>query len=348
MDDLLSIHPDDWAKFQSNDYNLFLGFFEKRVELIKEMCDIEANYDVNRSPINECKNCSKYRYEHDNRKGKKYCKSKAPAKRKKYEKVKGRTYWSDEHNYSKKSNFPYRNIITRKPGKKEFNFNEKRRHDDLNFAVVVDGSEIRDTKFSDLWWPLLTSKDDELVTRLAVVIYRMGRMLDHNKDANGGWRLDLPKKLKNYFNDAGPIIVRDKKKKIEIEIADYLSLIDCLLLDEDLFYFRQTEHWKDIQDEIKITGNYSPFNTGRTYTNITGRISCSLGFIEMINVREKLLKTTSLESASEYLLDYSDRMMRGQGIARFAESTGRKNKAYSNDYVRVLGDFMSSKARKVY
>ena len=89
----------------------------------------------------------------------------------------------------------------------------------------------------------------------------MGYMLDYKKNSRGLWRLSLPDEVIKYFSGFKIKIKSKVEKEIDVGVVDYLNYIDCLFMDEELFYFRQTKKWfKLAKDKGMTSAKYSPWS----------------------------------------------------------------------------------------
>ena len=293
--DSLLINEDELSSFQ-NVSSVPDDFWDRRMGYIKELCDWVGPPVEKFSPGNE--------------------------------------YWNNE-GFDVKKNYPYSNIISRKPGKKAVpNIDGKViRPGDINFALMVGNKEKRDFEFRHLWIPLVANTNKKLVKNIVIVIYRMGYMLDYKKNSKGLWRLSLPDEVIKYFSGFKIKIKSKGEKKVEfidVGVVDYLNYVDCLFMDEELFYFRQTKKWFELaKDKGMTSAKYSPlnWNEGNKTTWFTkwkiGRITCSRAFCEMFNAREKLGEGTTLEQKAEYLFDYNQAMRNEKGMEKkLKERTG--------------------------
>jgi len=275
--DSLLINEEELRSFQ-NVSSVSNGFWDRRMGYIKELCDWVGPPVEKFSPGNE--------------------------------------YWNNQ-GFDVKKNYPYSNIISRKPGKKAVpNKNGKViRPGDINFALMVGNEERRDFEFSHLWIPLVADTNKKLVKNIVIVIYRMGYMLDYKKNSRGLWRLSLPDEVIKYFSGFKIKIKSKVEKEIDVGVVDYLNYIDCLFMDEELFYFRQTKKWfKLAKDKGMTSAKYSPWSDVKYSKWKIGRITCSLAFCEMFNAREKLGEGTTLEQKAEYLFKYNQAMRNEKGM----------------------------------
>jgi hypothetical protein len=135
-----------------------------------------------------------------------------------------------------------------------------------------------------MWNPVFLHPDDDFINNFIVMIYRMGYMLDYDKDSKNKWRLKLPNELKNYFN----------REKIEISVDDklyripalsLLHFIEGIFIDEDLYYFRRTKYFERFCDEERYVEK-SGINKNWSWKK--GRITHALTWCEILNARRYL------------------------------------------------------------
>lgn len=236
-------------------------YWEKRVDSLKECCDLPYTYDIKTNP----------------------------------NKINTKNYWKNEKHLTLHKNFPYSGVFARKPGRKQNDFISKKDtfDNDINWAVIQDGSEIRDLAFKSMWTSTLKleQKKPELVSNLLGTIYRMGYMLDHKKNTSGKYRIEIDAELEEYYRQE-KLLIESPNGTHEISVMNLLFVVEGIMLDEDLRYFRTTKHWHEkihpqFNQEDKAKYSTEPFFPNRTKWKL-GRVTHSLTWMSILEQGQKL------------------------------------------------------------
>ena len=131
---------------------------------------------------------------------------------------------------------------------------------------------------SEFWSPFFNKSDAILFSILYVLFFRLGFMLDHEKDEKGNLRLNYSKNIKKYLEEKKiELVVGNSKKSIPVIV--YLQCVETFLIADDVYMFPHSKDWMNNDKAKKVYDNKGVKDT-RMWKN--GRINTALTFCNVV------------------------------------------------------------------